>query len=180
MTYFLAVNGQHEGPFDIEQLRQHGVTPESLVWNNTMTNWTPAGQVPEIAQALFCNNAVPPRQEYRQPPYQPGYQQSGYQQSGYQQPGYQQQAQYNTAPGEMPSTYLVWAILVTLLCCLPCGIVSIVYASKVESLWNQGLYDQSFKASNNARNWAIGGAIASAVCGVLYVILYATILGMAL
>ena len=31
-----------------------------------------------------------------------------------------------------PESYLVWAILSTVCCCLPFGVVSIVYASKVD------------------------------------------------
>ena len=39
---------------------------------------------------------------------------------------------------ERPSTYLVLSILVTIFCCLPFGIVGIVYASKVDSCWYAG------------------------------------------
>ena len=38
-----------------------------------------------------------------------------------------------------PDNYLVWAILSTVFCCLPLGIVAIVKASKVDALWAQGL-----------------------------------------
>ncbi|WP_197513887.1 CD225/dispanin family protein, partial [Mycobacterium sp. 1165178.9] len=42
-------------------------------------------------------------------------------------------------PGlQEPDNYLVWAILCTVLCCLPFGIVSIVYSNKVSGLWAQG------------------------------------------
>ena len=54
---------------------------------------------------------------------QPPYQQRPYQQAYY---------QPNYAQGQRPlkpDNNLVWAILCTLLCCLPFGIVSIVYAS---------------------------------------------------
>ena len=50
------------------------------------------------------------------------------QQPGWQtpQPGWQGQRE--------PENYLVWAILCTVLCCLPIGIVSIVYSTKVSGL----------------------------------------------
>ncbi len=47
------------------------------------------------------------------------------------------------APAEeqqMPPTYLVWAVLSTLCCCLPTGIVALVYASKVSPLYLRGDY----------------------------------------
>ena len=34
-----------------------------------------------------------------------------------------------------PSNYLVWAILTTILCCLPLGIASIVFSSQVNTKW---------------------------------------------
>ena len=45
--------------------------------------------------------------------------------------GYQQGYQYGNQPPVKPSNNLVWAILTTICCCLPFGIVSIVYAAKV-------------------------------------------------
>ena len=36
---------------------------------------------------------------------------------------------------EKPDNFLPWAIVSTVLCCLPFGIVAIVYASKVDTLW---------------------------------------------
>ncbi|MBN2729009.1 MAG: CD225/dispanin family protein [Bacteroidales bacterium] len=52
-----------------------------------------------------------------------------------------------------PKTWLVESILATLFCCMPFGIVGIVYASKVESLYQNGLYDQAHKASEDAGKW---------------------------
>ena len=37
-----------------------------------------------------------------------------------------------------PNNHLAWAILSTIFCCLPLGIVSIVYSSKVDGLYNAG------------------------------------------
>ncbi len=43
--------------------------------------------------------------------------------------------------GIPPSSNMVWAILTTIFCCLPFGIVAIVYASKVDGMWQAGYYD---------------------------------------
>ena len=45
--------------------------------------------------------------------------------------------QQNT-PMIKPDSNLVWAILTTLICCLPFGVVAIVKACKVDSLWANG------------------------------------------
>lgn len=78
-----------------------------------------------------------------------------------------QQAPY--LPSTPPTTYLWQSILVTIFCCLPFGIVGIVYASRVESLWYSGRIQESLEASRKARNWAIAGAISVVVAIALYI-----------
>ena len=58
-----------------------------------------------------------------------------------------------------PDNYLGWAIACTALCFLPFGIVSIVYAARVNGLWSDGKYAEAQKASKRAKQWAIAGAI---------------------
>ncbi len=57
-------------------------------------------------------------------------------------------------PQTPPPNYLVWGILTTILCCLPFGIVSIVYAAQVNSKWMAGDYDGAQSSSRNAKIWA--------------------------
>ena len=57
---------------------------------------------------------------------------------------------YGGAPGPMPENYLVWAILTTLFCCLPFGIVSIVYAAQVSGKYTSGDYAGAVASSENA------------------------------
>ncbi|WP_421842820.1 CD225/dispanin family protein [Mycobacterium sp.] len=92
-----------------------------------------------------------------------------------QQPGWGQQPSY---PRE-PDNYLVWAILCTVLCCLPFGIVSIVYSTKVSGLWAQGRYAEALTASANAKKWAIIGAITGAVVAVIFMVVYVALIAVA-
>ena len=59
--YYIGVGGQQQGPYDSGALQQQiqtgALTRETLVWKQGMASWTPAGQVPEVAQ-LFA--AMPP------------------------------------------------------------------------------------------------------------------------
>ncbi len=80
----------------------------------------------------------------------------------------QQQAQLEMIS---PSNNLVWAILTTILCCLPLGIVSIVYAAKVDTLWYAGNYAAAKDASKKAGRWAMWSAIVSLIFILLYVLL---------
>ena len=61
--FHVAINGTATGPFDLTTLSSmvtsRSLTPESLVWQEGMTNWMPAKTVPTIA-ALFNNGTTPP------------------------------------------------------------------------------------------------------------------------
>jgi hypothetical protein len=85
------------------------------------------------------------------PPWQPPY---GVPQGGY--------------PAQQPDSNLVWGILCALLCCLPLGVVSIVYSSKVSGLWTQGRYAEAQAAAESAKKWAIWGAVAGVIGLVIY------------
>lgn len=58
-----------------------------------------------------------------------------------------------------PPNYMVWAILSTLFCCLPLGIVSIVKASEVNTKWMMGDEIGARMSSEQAKNWAIAAAV---------------------
>ncbi len=109
-----------------------------------------------------------------------GYSQSNYTQSGngYNQSNYTQsgngynQSNYGQPVEPIKSTsYLIFAILTTLCCCLPLGIVSIVFASKIDSLQRIGDYEGARDAAKKAKIFivvgVIGGLLASIGVGVL-------------
>jgi len=52
-----------------------------------------------------------------------------------------------------PKNWLVESILVTLFCCLPFGIVGIVYSSKVDTEWTNGNHEAASIASKQAGKW---------------------------
>ena len=54
--------------------------------------------------------------------------------------------------GQVP-TYLAQAILCTLFCCLPAGIVGIVYAAQVNGKLAMGDYAGAALSSKNAKTW---------------------------
>ncbi|MCV7101903.1 CD225/dispanin family protein [Mycobacterium palustre] len=75
-------------------------------------------------------------------------------------------------PPREPDNYLVWAVLVTVLCCVPFGIVSLVYSSRVSGQWAQGRYAEAQASADNAKKWAIIGAVASGVFWVAMAMLW--------
>lgn len=67
----------------------------------------------------------------------------------------QGQTSYNPqSSGPYVPTYLAPAILTTLFCCLPFGIVSIVYAAQVNGKLAAGDRPGALQSSQNAKTWA--------------------------
>ncbi len=84
----------------------------------------------------------------------------------------------NQNMGTPPDNNLVWAILCTVLCCLPLGIVAIIKSTKVKELWALGDHDGANKAAADAKKYSIWGAAIGVIFVVLYVI-FVVVLGVA-
>lgn len=67
-----------------------------------------------------------------------------------------------------PANHLVWAIVATVLGCGNClpfifGIVAIVYAAKVNKLYDAGQVAEAYNASKNAKTWCVVATVLIAV-----------------
>ena len=71
-----------------------------------------------------------------------------------------------------PNSYLALAIISTILCCLPAGIVSIVYSTKVNSLYEDGKYAEAESASKNAKTWGMVSVGVALVGWVIYFLFF--------
>lgn len=167
MKYYLNTNGQQGGPFELSELLINGLTPQSYVWNETMTNWAPAMQVPEVAALLQQQQPAPPAFD-QQPPIPPQPEAPQQPQYGYQQPqyGYQQPQQpqygYQPQPKSMDfgeaikvcfnkfanfegrarrSEYWWFILFVNLVSMVTCGFASIVFLVPVIAVTARRLHD---------------------------------------
>ena len=82
-------------------------------------------------------------------------------------PAYTEQQQY--IPQTSVQAPLAWSILTTLFCCVPFGIVSIIYSAQVNSLLSAGNVSEAQEAARKARTWAW----AAFWCGLIFTLLYA-------
>ncbi|APY00181.1 CD225/dispanin family protein [Lacinutrix venerupis] len=73
-------------------------------------------------------------------------------------------------PPPRPSNHLVLAILCTVACCMPLGIVSIVYSTKVDSAYNAGDYALAESSSKKAKNWGIAGISSGFIVVIIYIL----------
>lgn len=78
----------------------------------------------------------------------------------------------NTPVGAPPENNLVWAILCTVMCCMPLGVVAIIKSTKVKELWLQGDHDGAQKAADDAKKYSIWGAAITGVGIVIYILIF--------
>ncbi len=63
MEYFIIENGQQAGPFTLDLLNEKKITSETLVWNQSLTDWTPAWKIEELRPIL--DGTYIPSEEYK-------------------------------------------------------------------------------------------------------------------
>lgn len=119
----------------------------------------------------ICHNPMdagqPVHQGNNQPQYPRQQQQSGYGRN----PDfkYPQQPQGGRPPMP-PRNYMTEAILVTIFCCQPLGIVSIVLAAGINSDYRLGNYEKAERQSRQAGTWVLVSFIVGLVANLLYIV----------
>lgn len=97
--------------------------------------------------------------------------------NSYTQPEMQSAPNGNNAGGPnpmmpKPDNNLALAIFTTVCCCLPFGIVAIIKASSVNSLFMAGNYPAAMNAAAEAKRWSLWGIGIGAVVSVIYFVFY--------
>lgn len=77
-------------------------------------------------------------------------------------------------PPLKPGNWLWQSIVSTILCCIPFGIVGIVYAAKVDSFYFNGQYNESERAAKKAKMWTIIAFVIGIVYWIVSIIWFTT------
>ena len=155
MQYWINHNGVQSGPVDADGIKELALTSRAYVWHPGLSDWVKITQVPEleglfevvdepatVGQPLQPQNTAPAQQPMNPQPVN---------------------TQPEGDPEPCPPTNLVWAIITTVLCCLPAGIVAIIYAMKVTNKYREGDIEGAKRASEVGAWWCI----ASIILGIL-------------
>lgn len=81
---------------------------------------------------------------------------------------------------QRPKDWLVESIIVTLLCCLPFGLIGLINAANVNSRYDSGDIDGAFRASAEARRWTKVGFWCGLIPLILVVFFYGSVIFVAL
>lgn len=161
---------QQCGPILLNNLGNHNIHPETMVWSPGMADWTNAGSIDELRflfdknipilkiQEIRPNNSTEPKVVFSP-----------------QQKEYADSAKWNDII-PMPKNWLLESILLSILCCSPISIVGIFYAAKVESLYYAKDYNGAQKASQNAKIWSLVGMAFLPACYII-LLFFGVILG---
>ena len=128
MKIFVGKNNERSGPFTMDQVNESiekgEFSLDDLGWYEGLNEWKPLRTIEGIIGDTVIPSSV------------------------------SSSSNNNGSPSEQVPSHLVWGILATLCCCLPLGIVSIVYASKVEGLLAAGDIEKAKENSKKAAMWA--------------------------
>ncbi len=154
--WYYEYNNAQEGPVSVDSLRdlirREIVARDTLIWKRGMSDWQAAagvdafsdafGSPPPLRASADIGDALPvgpaPTSD-----------------------------RWDGVPPKIDN-HLAKAIIVTLLCCLPFGIVAIIQSTKVDPAIARGDYDEARRRSEEANKWANWSMIASAVFLGLY------------
>jgi TM2 domain-containing membrane protein YozV len=59
MAYFMAIDGAQQGPFELAELPERGLRPETLIWTEGMPDWQRADSHPETRRLLWQHPYAP-------------------------------------------------------------------------------------------------------------------------
>lgn len=198
MKIWIHINGVQEGPFDETNLPLERMNAATPVWYEGLSYWMPAAKAPVTAQIitnhLMQSSAPKPNDdlsdrsvcetidvEYteEQPKQQshtgsPVYDTADKRYA--QQPNsYTYAPRHNTAssqtPVKKPQTYLIWSILLTVLCCNPVGIVPIITGNQVTSKFKNFNYEGARKSSELTEWWLMITIVTSLMLAPLNLLL---------
>ena len=99
--------------------------------------------------------------------YTSDYQNTQYQTPPVYQSSYEPEKPINWVP------YLVLSIITTVCCCLPFGVVGIVYATKINSAMNAGNYEEAQISAKTAKIWIIVAAAVGVIANIIVAVMAA-------
>lgn len=136
MKIWVYLNGIQQGPYTIEQLKLMPIDSNTPVWFEGMAQWMPVGNT-SLAAQLFGDSQTPDST----PTTGSGTASEAREIS-------------NEPIAKRPPTYLVWNIVLTVLCCSPVSLAGIITGALSSSRYASGDIKGAERLSN-ATEWLV-------------------------
>ncbi len=155
IQYWINQDGEQTGPLTLDQLELMTLSEKTFVWSAGYDDWKPLSEVSELAHLLPASAIVVPPMPVEDEPVA---------NEPIAEPMMSHPAQAADQPAPpagqpypaCPPTNMVWAIISTLLCCVPLGIVAIIYSNKVSKKYYEGDLAAAEHYSEVSAWWCIG------------------------
>lgn len=155
IQYWINQDGEQTGPLTLDQLELMTLNEKTYVWSAGYDDWKPLTEVPELTHLLPALTAAVPTVPVND---------ENVSSEPADEPMMSQPAHVATQPSSStgqpypacPPTNMVWAIISTLLCCVPLGVVAIIYANKVSKKYYEGDFAAAEHYSEVSAWWCIG------------------------
>ncbi|MCH5239923.1 MAG: CD225/dispanin family protein [Muribaculaceae bacterium] len=171
--YYAMLDGERKGPFSLEELPGAGVRPSTYIWCKGMPDWQKAEENADVCR-LFRNHLydimhpgangdnLPQSVEddrwkvAKDTPHEGPYPSRFdhyLQQTGNDPLPTLEDIDARKDKSVPPVSMIGYAWLVTFFCCIPTGIVALVYAYKSRRAWNEGKNTESHEYCRSAKMW---------------------------
>ena len=162
MNYWIIINETEQGPYTVEELAGMELTARTPVWCEGMPDWVPLETVAELAALLPAEQVETPaaaiisEETAESEPEKPMAAESVapettaptapviYAPADAVPPGY---VAIQAVEPKCPPTYLVLAIICTIVCFLPLGVCAIICSTKVRKHFSNADYEKAARMS---------------------------------
>lgn len=170
-SYFIIdAKGVEKGPIPLKLIKRNGINHETMVWFYGLPFWVKAHSIPEFIKHLK-DEGIEKRDDLPELNLTNNRQKESILKNVYASESEKQQI----VAAIHPKTWLFKAILVTVFCFFPFGLMGVIYSARVSSLWESGRYAESLESAEMAKWWVKWGFLIAlmfwAACG-LYLILF--------
>lgn len=145
--WYYSQNNQQLGPISEDQLKamlRGGVLGgATLVWKEGMSDWTAVADVAVLASVAPQPMQIAPAPQPAANPY-----------ATPQRVAVTTHSPYHAAPPINSGGILAFAICVTVLCCIPFGVVGIVFAAQINQKLAMGDYAGAADSARKAKMWS--------------------------
>ena len=169
MKYYIMIDGEQKGPYELEELPAAGLRPSTYVWCKGMSDWEKAEDVPDIcrlyrkllydimqpvipAESIPEDN-VPDNYPADNPPQAPTRFDKYLKDSGQPPLPTIEEIDSREDTSVPPPSSVGYAWLVTLLFFPPTGIIALVFSYKSKSAWKAGEHKLAYDYNRAAKMW---------------------------